>query len=394
MARHALWEQSARWGVLGVVMTMTFVGSAWGQVGDGGNVVPSGPADPEHVPSSPAGAEAKDARAAIRITDAWLVTQVTGADAVTPTAARWDVHGTDLGHMFWHGDRLYMVFGDTFGRGGRRWGRHWRSNAMARLAAPDLEQGVVRIESMVTGANGLARELLPSRKKDGVERTVIPTNGVSTGRRMFLHYMSVRKWHGAGRWDVGHSGLAYSDDDGETWVQPESAVWPAGLGFEQVAFVRQDGWVYAFGIPGGRHGAVRLRRVAPERMLDPDAYEYWDGSGWTSAPGDAAIVVPGPVGELSVAWNAHYRRWMMMYLDPGRHAVLVRFAAELSGPWSEGEVVVSAQDQPGLYAPYIVPLREIGREVWFTMSKWKPYNVFLMRMTLDDVPARPVESER
>lgn len=394
MARHMQTGRRLRWGALGLLLTLAWVTPLGGQVADAGNGLPSGPADAERAGSTSVDGKAEEERTIVGISDVRLVTQLTGSSAPNPTADRWDVYGTDLGHMFWHQGRLYMVFGDTFGKGSRRSGRHWRSNVLARLANPDLAQGELRIESMVTGEDGSARELLPSRKEDGVERTVIPTNGVSTGRRMFLHYMSVKTWHGGGRWDVGHSGLAYSDDDGETWAQPETAVWPSGLGFEQVAFVEQDGWVYSFGIPGGRYGGVRLRRVEPEHMLQPRAYQYWDGTGWVDAAEKAALVVPGPVGELSVAWNAHYGRWMMMYLDASRAAVLMRFAPELTGPWSDGVVVVRAADHPGLYAPYIVPLQEIGREVWFTMSKWKPYNVFLMKTSLGDLPARPVEVTR
>src|SRR5690606_30786779 len=102
-----------------------------------------------------------------------------------------------------------------------------------------------------------------------------------------------------------------------------NAVWPSGLGFEQVAFVRREGRVYSFGIPGGRHGAVRLRRVAEDRLLEPAAYEYWDGAAW--GPAEAAVaVVPAPAGELSVAWNERHQRWMMMYLDLARYAVVLR----------------------------------------------------------------------
>jgi len=321
----------------------------------------------------------------VGVTSASLLSQVTGSETPNATAARWDVHGTDLGHMFWHRGGLYMVFGDTFGQGNRHRGQNWRSNVLARLADPNPAREGLRIESMITGPDGSARELLPSRKVEGDQKTVIPTNGVSTGDRMFLHYMSVRTWLGGGNWDVSHSGLAYSDDDGETWTVPEGATWPGGLGFEQVAFVKQDGHVYSFGIPQGRWGDVKLRRVADDRMLDPTAYEYWDGSGWTDVPARAAPVAPAPAGELSVAWNARHGQWMMMYLDPNRHSVMLRLAPELTGPWSHPQTVVSGQDQPGLYAPYIVPLREIGDEVWFTMSKWGPYNVYLMRMTLGDL---------
>jgi hypothetical protein len=334
---------------------------------------PAGPASEALSSSGPA---------AIEVSRTSLVSQVTGADATTSTAVPWDVHATDLGHMFWHRGVLYMVFGDTFGEGGLASGRHWRSNALARLAPPDPARGSFRIESMVSAADGSAREILPSRKVDGDEMTVIPTGGISTGARMYLHYMSVRTWHDPGQWDVGYSGLAHSDDDGETWVVPGDATWPTGLGFEQVAFVRRGGLVYSFGIPAGRFGGVRLRRVPEQHMLDPAAHEYWNGTGWTPDITEAAVTVPGPVGELSVAWNERHGQWMMLYLNSRRDEVMLRFAPEITGPWGAPRTVVRGREHPGLYAPYIVPMQDIGNEVWFTMTKWPDYNVFLMGMTL------------
>ncbi len=334
---------------------------------------PAGPAPAPTTTSEPT---------AIGVRSTSLSSQVTGADAATSTAVPWDVHATDLGHMFWHRGVLYMVLGDTFGEGGLASGRHWRSNALARMSPPDPARGSLAIESMVSAFDGTAREILPSRKVDGDEMTVIPTGGVSTGARMFLHYMSVRTWHDHGHWEVGHSGLAHSDDDGETWMVSGDTIWPTGLGFEQVAFVPRGGLVYSFGIPAGRFGGVRLRRVPDQHMLEPAAHEYWNGTGWSANAADAVVVVPGPVGELSVAWNEQYGRWMMLYLNSQRDEVMLRFAPEITGPWGAPQTVVSGKDHPGLYAPYIVPMHDIGSNVWFTMSKWPDYNVFLMGMTL------------
>lgn len=317
-----------------------------------------------------------------QVHDTSLVAQITGADSDNDTAARWGIHGTDLGHMFWHRDRLYMVFGDTFGEGGLG-GENWRSNTLARLAETDPAQGL-RIESMITGPDGLAKELIPSRKIWGIEKTVIPTNGISIDGRMYLHYMSVTRWgSGGGRWHVRHSGFAYSDDDGQNWTVPKSAVWPGGSGFEQVAFVRHDDYVYTLGIPEGRWGSILLRRVAPRAILDRNAYEYWNGESWTGDPKAAAAIVPAPVGELSVAWSERHGSWLMMYLNPERRAAVLRTARELTGPWGEEQIVVTAEHYPGLYAPYIVPTTTGGDDVYFTMSMWEPYNVFLMHMKLE-----------
>lgn len=331
---------------------------------------------------SPSSSEGEVGRVAVQEVE--LIGQVTGREGWSDTRA-WGIHGTDLGHTFWHGEDLYMVFGDTFGEGGLG-GSDWRSNAIAQLEVPeaDLENEGLRISDMVTRSDGAARELIPSLKQDGEEITVIPTYGISVNGRMHLHYMSVVQWHGGtGQWDVGHSGFAVSEDDGETWEVPEEAVRPGGSGFEQVAMVEKGAHVYIFGIPEGRAGGARLARVHGHRLLDLEAHEYWDGEGWSSHIDEARDVVPPWVGELSVAWNEAHQVWMMMYLNLEREAVVLRTAPELTGPWGPEEVVFTSQEHPGLYAPYILPLPELGDDIYFTMSLWGPYNVFLGRMTLD-----------
>jgi hypothetical protein len=65
---------------------------------------------------------------------------------------------------------------------------------------------------------------------------------------------------------------------------------------------------------------------------------------------------------------------------------VLRTAPLLTGPWSEEQLVVTAGDYPGLYAPYIVPMSTLGDDVYFTMSQWGPYNVFLLYMTLEGIP--------
>jgi hypothetical protein len=311
-----------------------------------------------------------------------VVSRITGRDSPNDTATRWDVYGTDLGHMFRHKGSLYMVFGDTFGPQGLLGPRDWRSNVMARIADPEPRHGLP-IAAMITGPNGMAKELLSSLKIPGIEKTVIPTNGISVDGRMYLHYMSVRRWGAPGRWTVRYSGLAYSDDDGQNWAKPKAAIWPADSGFEQVAFVRDGELVYSFGIPEGRAGGARLRRVAPARMLDKQAYQYWDGAQWAPDIAASAVLVPGPVGELSVAWSAAHERWLMMYLQEELESVVLRTAPNLTGPWSDAQVVVKAADYPGLYAPFIVPDSEIDGDLYYTMSQWGPYNVSLMRTALD-----------
>ncbi|WP_166354749.1 DUF4185 domain-containing protein [Phytoactinopolyspora limicola] len=317
-----------------------------------------------------------------------VLARLTGPGSINQTDQRWDVGGTDLGHMFEHRGKTYVVFGDTFS-GETPWdGGYWRSNVLAWTTDRDPTDGLT-FDGMVEDANGHAAEILEARK-DGDEITVIPTYGVSTGARMYLHYMSVSHWGEPGHWDLNHSGLAYSDDDGQTWTKDPDAVWPGDSNFGQVAYVERGPHVYAFGIPGGRFGGVQLARVHRTHLLDLDRYQYWDGAHWVADAGEAVEVVPAPVGELSVRWNSHYKKWIMMYLndegndDWGTGAVVIRTAECLTGPWSPEQAVLTSHDVPSLYGPYIAPRWNNGPDVYFTLSRFDHYDVYWWRTELPD----------
>jgi hypothetical protein len=92
-------------------------------------------------------------------------------------------------------------------------------------------------------------------------------------------------------------------------------------------------------------------------------------------------IAVGPISEVSVQWNAHLGRWLMMYLDEQRASVVLRSAASLTGPWGGEQVVVRGTDFPGLYGTFMHPWSS-GPDLYFTMSQWDPYNVFLMHTKL------------
>lgn len=311
-----------------------------------------------------------------------------GTGAMNRTDAKWGIFGTDLGHTFMYRGRMAMVFGDTLGGPAAEdfWSvphEDWRSNSMAWINPPrSPEKGLV-LSSMVTDRPGHAKELLASKKIDGDETTVIPTYGAAVRDRLFLHYMSVRKWGAPGHWTLNHSGLAYSDDTGQTWTKDKAMIWPGDSNFGQVSIV-DAGHLYFFGIPGGRYGGVQLARVHPYRILNPEAYDYWNGTRWTSSPAAAATIVPPNVGELSVRWNSYYRRWLMMYLDDPAGEIHLRTARQLTGPWSSPKIVTTSKQYPSLYAPYITPLWNDGPDIYFTMSVFRSYGVLLLRTSLKD----------
>jgi hypothetical protein len=329
------------------------------------------------------------------------VAVLTGAESINTTEARYQVKGTDLGIM-WTDERgqILAAFGDTFGSG---WTGHgsevgdpaasdWRSNTLAR-SSDHNPAGGMSFTDFVTDRAGHAKELLPSLKQDGVEISKIPTGGVNVGGRNYLAYMSVRHFGQPGQWITNYSGIAYSDDGGQTWIAAPSACRPNTPGldekFQMIAYARRDGFVYAFGTPNGRSGAVYVARVPEQRLLDTSAYEYWTGTAWQR--GTSAIAAPtvaGPVGELSVRYDQTLKSWEMMYLDQPREAIVVRLAPQPTGPWGVPMPVATSSQYPSLYGGFLNPDSH-GSDIYFTMTQYDRYNVSLMHATL---PANPVTS--
>lgn len=310
-----------------------------------------------------------------------LIAQLTGRgdQSVNATAEAYEVYGTDLGHSFMAGDEMYMVFGDTFGINDT----DWRSNVAAIISADSNPSDGLTFDRMITDRDAHAKELISPIDVEGSEVTIIPTYGVAVGDRLFLHYMQVVYWGPPGRWDLGSSGFAYSDDAGENWTVDADATWPGDSNFGQVCIEEHEGHLYIFGIPGGRFGGVQLARVEPDQLLELSAYEYWDGSEWGGDISAAATIVPAPVGELSVRWNSYYETWVMMYLNEDKYSIVLRTADALTGPWSGEHVVATGQEFPALYAPFQLPRWNDRPEIYFTMSMFGPYQVYLMKTSLE-----------
>lgn len=320
------------------------------------------------------------------------VAWVTGEQSAVRTDQRWAVGGTDLG-VCWDDGRggVLSAFGDTFnprqtqGGGG---GGDWRSNVLARSTVADLSTGWP-LEWFATDAPGHARQILASRKINGVEITTIPTGGCSVGDRQYIAYMSVKEWGAPGRWLTNYAGLAYSDDGGASWHKftgPGSPTWGNTPDYDQrwqmCALVRHGGYVYLFGTPNGRAGAAYLARAPESTLLDLSTHRQWDGTRWISDQWQAAPVLPAPVSELSVMYHRHSAQWLAAYYRENVDAIVVHTAPELTGPWSPPQPVVTAADWPGLYGAFFHPWSADDPDPCFLMSQWGPYNVVLMRLQL------------
>lgn len=333
------------------------------------------------------------------VTDVTEVAQLTGPDAINDTAAV-SVAGTDLGSMVNVGDRTLFLFGDTFGErapesiGGQ--GGFWRSNVAAWTSDDDPSDGIT-FDDWIDDDLGLATALIEGEHDEngaGGEVTKIPTYGFAIGETIYVAYMSVRHWGDPGAWDANYAGLIVSRDGGESWDRVAGVEWPGDSNFVQFATaeVTEEGrdFIYFWSIPAGRFGEVQLMRVGAdeESIEDQNAYSYFagvDGEApqWSSEMADAATVVDGTIGELSVIWSPYLERWVMTYSDAGN--AYIREGVTPWGPWGDPIELVSVADYPGLYSPYLNPryVSDDGKTVYFTLSLWGPYNVFWFSADLD-----------
>lgn len=335
------------------------------------------------------------------------VAKLTGADSINQTD-KVKVAGTDLGSMFNQGDRTFFVFGDTFGErptgmtGGG--GENWRSNALAITGDNNPADGI-EFERFILDEKGQAGELIPSVKIDGREITRIPTNGVAAGENLYLYYMSVRKWGPAGVWYANHSGAFKSCDEGQNWTEVPGLRWEGDSNFVQVAAypmksLNGQDEIFFWGIPAGRFGGVKLMKVAANGIETLSAYRYFTGTDergapqWSADITRAVTILDDTVGELSLLWNEYLGRWVMTYLR-GEGDVLIREGLNPWGPWGQPVTLMTQAAYPGLYGPFMNPryVEERGRIIYFTISRWGPYNVYWMSAELvkreDKVSAPP-----
>lgn len=357
---------------------------------------PPGTATPSPIPLLEAAATpavpvlAEKERALLAVSETKQIARLLGEDALNNTPGKWALNGADLGSMFDKDGKLYMLFGDSFGccipgTGGPGNASDWRYNTMAIITDRDPTDGLT-FDAMITDRPGHAKQLLARSKFD---KTLIPTNGTAIGDRLIFHYMAVLAWGDPGKWVLNESGLAYSEDEGQTWVKHPTVKWEGKSNFGQVALVKDGDFLYLFGIPGGRQGGVKLARVPQASVWEKSAYTYYagnDDSGprWSDAEDQATLIVSGPVGELSVMWNTYLNRWIMTYLHEGQAAIVIREAPDLWGPWGPALSLASAQAYPGLYGAFMHPwyVENEGEYIYYTMSLWGPYAVFWMRSRL------------
>lgn len=353
-----------------------------------------------------------------------FVNFTSGKKAVVDTT-KWDVNGTDLGIPVYSDKEkaLWLFYGDTFATPLPS-DENWRGTVIGKTSDMDFSEGV-KYSGFVPDENGNALGLIAHHKSgndDYFERTKICQGAVEVDGTMYAFYESIRHWGDHGYWDVNYSGAIKSTDGGLTWQRVYDLTWTADndkyrdvvkvLAEETVdmqpdggkvdvdkhycpAFGQmypvdgKDGYVYVYGRRGGRQYGASIARVKKEDIECFDKYAYYvnvdgkrmwadgaEGLKLLNANEQASYVVPLPVSNFTVAYNAYLDGWVAMYYKPN-HGIVMRVAPTPYGQFgSEIDVLLPTDDLPcgkiGLYGGFTHEkmTADGGKKMYFIASQW------------------------
>ena len=320
-----------------------------------------------------------------------------GAETWNQTLWQYDLGGTDLGIPWNDGTgRTLIAFGDSNShlRGAPVYGAidDWRRGTFGWQAIGDTNtlQGMY-LQSAHEKGLMFEGHLYPNEPPPA-ETNDLPTAGVSINGWDVAHYMSGANFFADGCWTVQYSDLGWrptgSNGQFQQVINDTSFGWYAAnvtwgplSNFAQGAFVPWGGYVYLFGTPAGRTGGVKLARVDAAHAKSAGSYQYWDGATWQPNESAAIYIVPGPVAELSVQFDAPLGRFLMTYLDVSRGQqgmIVMRDSPQLEGPYGGEKIVLDALANNRAYGGFMypIPTNGTGQSVVMNVSKWIGYNVF------------------
>ncbi|MCX6659142.1 MAG: DUF4185 domain-containing protein, partial [Candidatus Bathyarchaeota archaeon] len=145
--------------------------------------------------------------------------------------------------------------------------------------------------------------------------------------------------------------------------------------------------ILMWGTPAGRFGSIKLAKVNETKLLDKDQYRYYAGienskPEWVQDQSSAVTVIDAPAGEMSVQYNEFLDRWIITYLrqNPASSEIVLREGENPWGPWSYPRALMSGD----MYGPFMHSryFENRGEQVYFTLSSWSEYNVYLYGITL------------
>ncbi len=307
------------------------------------------------------------------------------------------VKGADGGASIVLGGRSYWLFGDTLYD--KTSGREISQNSLAWSDSRD-ENGCPRLTYYTAPEGGRA---LPFIEKDG-SLTVWPSGVMAVDDHTIDVYVTYIYGSGPYAYWIGEVGLGRLDTRTMRLDILQRRLWDKQSGFfdqviaAQVVEVADDGLARV--VLETQGSEKLLARVPPGSLQQADAYEFWDGTGWTRSPGQAVALwsrphPTDPVEKIAVfentaniAWNALLGKYVAI-VNVGTGRIGARTADRLEGPWSDPIPWfdcsrVAGPAVPACYSPFQHPdlAGEGGRTIFITFTRLATYDTVAFELRL------------
>jgi hypothetical protein len=112
-----------------------------------------------------------------------------------------------------------------------------------------------------------------------------------------------------------------------------------------LAALADGGFVYLYAatpVAGQLDSVCTVLRAPLASAPDPTTWSAWDGGTWSADLTQAATVLHGPPGDLSVSFNAHLGGYLAVYSGIFSNDVWMRTAPRPEGPWSDASKLFTA----------------------------------------------------
>jgi hypothetical protein len=140
--------------------------------------------------------------------------------------------------------------------------------------------------------------------------------------------------------------ITHLDRDPQKWDVTVHPLVPDGAkAYPSASTVVDDGYAFLFAQYESGTRPLLVTRIPLSKLSDPAAnleYLAKDGT-WKHgfSPADAKEVMTHGAPELSIRYHPELKKWLAVMVDPAWFSdkIIVRTAPNLTGPWSEGEVI-------------------------------------------------------
>jgi len=248
------------------------------------------------------------------------------------------------------GGRMLWTFGDSLMTITGADGFTYRS-ATAAWGAP----GAVALTEGLD-ATGAPFQLLPysadeatyNRANGPMERFALwPGSVISApdGGGAWIFYQRLMVHPGALNYEPLDIGLARLATLSTVAARDPSPLFAAPTPAYALGGVVDGGFIHLYGcdaVPGQLDSICRVVRAAVDSAADAAAWQAWDGTAWTADLTQAAVVLHGPPGDLSVSFNRTLGTFIAVYSGIFSDDVWLRSAPHPEGPWSEPRKLFTA----------------------------------------------------